>query len=296
MMNLDFAIDSFITHLKIERGLAPKTIEAYSRDLRGFADYISEQGCPLTEISETDISGFLAAITARKLNPRTQARILSALRGMFGYLLGEKEIRNNPIAEIESPKFGSKLPVVMTFEEVERLLAAPDITTPRGLRDATMLHMMYAAGLRVSELVEMKLSDVDREAGFLAITGKGNKRRIIPIGEWAIDMLTSYLEQTRPLWASPTEECVFLTHRRRPMTRQGFWLIIKKYALQADISKTLSPHKLRHSFATHLLERGADLRSVQAMLGHQDISTTQIYTHVTQGIAQREYHRVHPRG
>lgn len=222
--------------------------------------------------------------------------MLSAIRGFFGFLTNEKEISKNPTEDIESPKPGIRLPVVMTFDEVERLLAAPDLTTPRGFRDATMLHTMYAAGLRVSELVQMKLSDMDREAGFLAITGKGNKRRVIPIGEWAIDMLNKYMSNIRPLWARSDEKSIFLTHRRGPMTRQSFWLIIRKYATKADIQKSLSPHKLRHSFATHLLERGADLRSVQAMLGHQDISTTQVYTHVTSGLAQREYRRVHPRG
>ena len=296
MLHFDHAVDGFIIHLKIERGLAHATIDAYSRDLRCFGDFLAAAERNLAEVSESDISDFIAEISRRKLSPRTQARMLSALRGLFGFLISEKLLEINPIEHIESPAFGKRLPVIMTFEEVERLLGAPDVTTPRGFRDATMLHMMYAAGLRVSELVQMKLSDADTEAGFLAITGKGNKRRIIPIGEWAVTMLDAYMENIRPLWARPDEKCIFLTHRHGPMTRQGFWLIIRKYAVLADIQKSLSPHKLRHSFATHLLERGADLRSVQAMLGHRDISTTQIYTHVSTGLAEREYHRIHPRG
>ncbi|MBN2340128.1 MAG: site-specific tyrosine recombinase XerD [Deltaproteobacteria bacterium] len=292
----DYQIDAFITHLKVERGLAPKSIEAYSRDLRHFSDFLEKQELEVTQITESDISSFIIFISRQNLGPRSQARMLSALRGLFKYLLQEKVISQTPMEDIESPKASKRLPVVMTLEEIERLLAAPDIQMPRGFRDATMLHVMYAAGLRVSELVTMKLNDIDQESGFLAITGKGDKRRLIPIGEWAIYLLHQYLEQVRPLWANPNEKTVFLTHRRAPMTRQGFWLIIKKYARAAQIEKALSPHKLRHSFATHLLERGADLRSVQAMLGHQDISTTQIYTHVTLGLAQREYKKYHPRG
>jgi integrase/recombinase XerD len=295
-MSIDHAIDNFILHLKIERGLAPATIDAYTRDLRYFSNFLISTGLQLSAITETEITDFIGEISQRCLSARTQSRILSALRGLFGFLMNEKILSQNPMAHIESPNFGRKLPVIMTFEEVERLLMTPDLSTPRGFRDATMLHMMYAAGLRVSELVHMKRSDVDTEAGFLAITGKGNRRRIIPIGEWAIDMLNSYMEKVRPLWADSDEKFVFLTHHRAPMTRQGFWLIIRKYAAKADIQKALSPHKLRHSFATHLLERGADLRSVQAMLGHRDISTTQIYTHVSTGLAEREYHRIHPRG
>ncbi len=295
-MTFDYTVDNFILHLKVERGLAPATIDAYTRDLRYFGDFLISAGLSLSTVSEPDLTDFIGEISQRKLSARTQARILSALRGLFGFLMSEKILSSNPIEHIESPNFGKRLPVIITFDEVERLLMTPDLSTPRGFRDATMLHMMYAAGLRVSELVHMKRSDVDTEAGFLAITGKGNRRRIIPIGEWAITMLNAYMENIRPTWANPDEKFVFLTHHRAPMTRQGFWLIIRKYAASADIEKSLSPHKLRHSFATHLLERGADLRSVQAMLGHRDISTTQIYTHVSTGLAEREYHRVHPRG
>ena len=237
MSEFDFAVDNFITHLKIERGLAPKSIEAYARDLRCFVDYIDDASKLLASIAPDDISGFIGDINQKQLAPRTQARMLSALRGFFGYLVSEKEIRDNPMMEIESPKFSQRLPVVLTFEEIERLLASPDVASPRGFRDATMLHVMYAAGLRVSELVQMKLSDVDTEAGFLAITGKGSKRRVIPVGEWAIELLTNYMSTIRPLWANENEKCIFLTHRRAPMTRQAFWLIIRKYASAANIDK-----------------------------------------------------------
>lgn len=296
MTTLDQATDTYIAHLKVERGLAPRTIESYSRDLRYFVEFLVGRAVSLSATTENDITDFIVSVSKSKRTARTQARMISTLRGFFKFLQREKELSHNPMEDIDSPRAGKRLPIVMTFEEVEQLLAAPDPNTPRGFRDIAMLHMMYAAGLRVSELVTMQLSDVDTEAGFIAITGKGNKRRLIPIGEWAISLLQQYLKKVRPMWAPPNEKSVFITHRRAPMTRQGFWLIIKKYARKAQIEKSISPHKLRHSFATHLLERGADLRSVQAMLGHEDISTTQIYTHVTQGHAQREYKKYHPRG
>lgn len=295
-MNIDHTTDAFITYLKIERGLCPNTIEAYSRDLRVFSQFLIDQKQPLLQVNELDISDFLINVSKKHLHARTQARMLSALRGFFSYLQAEKQILINPMDNIESPKPGTKLPVVLSFDDIEQLLCTPAIDTPRGFRDTTMLHLMYAAGLRVSELVSIKQSDIDIETGFIAATGKGNKRRLIPIGQWAIELLKDYMANIRPLWANPGETCVFLTHRRSPMTRQGFWVLVKKYARKADLKKNLSPHKLRHSFATHLLERGADLRSVQAMLGHQDISTTQIYTHVSQAHVEREFRKHHPRG
>jgi len=291
----DLMADMYLAWLRVERGLAPRTIEAYSRDIGRFTAWAQESGLAPGAETASDLSAFVSAVSMQGLDPRSQARLLSALRGFFGWLAAEKLIPADPTDELSSPKASRKLPFVLTFEDVERLLATPDVRTPRGMRDATMLHTMYAAGLRVSELVTMRLRDIDLEAGFAAITGKGDKRRLIPLGEWAVDMLRRYLAEVRPRWASSDEKHVFLTHRRHPMTRQGFWLIIRRYAAAAGIRGAISPHKLRHSFATHLLERGADLRSVQAMLGHADISTTQIYTHVTMGHALSEYHRHHPR-
>ena len=288
--------DMYLGHLKVERGLAQRTIEAYARDISGFASWALEQNLSPGAVEQPHVTAYLGQVSRAGLSARSQSRILSGLRGFFAWLATEKLITANPTQDVDAPKAPRKLPVVLSFDEVERLLSTPDLATPRGTRDATMLHTMYAAGLRVSELVGMQLSDIDLEAGFIAITGKGDKRRMIPIGEWAVAMIGRYLEVTRPRWASPAQKSLFLTHRRGPMSRQGFWKLVKKYATAAGIRQEISPHKLRHSFATHLLERGADLRSVQAMLGHVDISKTQIYTHVTTSHLLEAYRKHHPRG
>ncbi len=289
-------IDLYLNHVKVERGLSPHTVEAYARDIAFFADFAQDRGADEKPVSAEMISEYMAHLSQSGIARRSQARVLSALRGFFRHLHEEKLIATNPTEDIDAPKPHRVLPMIITVDEMERLLMAPDIETPRGMRDATMLHTMYASGLRVSELVSLRLADVDLEAGFLAVTGKGDKRRLVPLGEWAVDMIERYLAGIRPLWALPSQPAVFLTNRRAPMTRQGFWLVVKKYAAAAGIGTKLSPHKLRHSFASHLLDRGADLRSVQAMLGHVDISTTQIYTHVTNTRIAKVHKRSHPRG
>jgi integrase/recombinase XerD len=296
MSDLSPLVDDYLSHLKVERGLAPRTINAYASDLAAFADFAEDSGLEAEGIAPDTITEYLGRLSRRGLKRRSQARTLSALRGLFGHLRTERYLPADPTEDADSPRIQRTLPVVLTREEVERLLAAPDPGTPRGMRDAAMLHTMYAAGLRVSELVSLRLSDMDLQAGFLAVTGKGDKRRLVPIGEWAVAMIARYMEESRPRWARPGETAVFLTNRRAPMTRQAFWLVIRRYAAAAGIRKALSPHKLRHSFATHLLEGGADLRSVQAMLGHVDISTTQIYTHVTTDHILRVHRKYHPRG
>ncbi|MCP4198964.1 MAG: site-specific tyrosine recombinase XerD [Proteobacteria bacterium] len=295
MSNLSILTDLYISHLKVERGLRPNTIEAYSRDMAAFGDFSEKKQIPITSITNREISEFLAHLSRDGMSRRSQSRILSSLRGFFRYLREEKHIPTDPTEDLEAPKQHMTLPVVLTVKEVENLLSTPDVSTPRGMRDLAMLHTMYAAGLRVSELVTLKLRDLDLTSGCLAVTGKGNKRRLIPLNEISIAVIEKYLAEIRPLWAKPTNTEVFLTNRRAPMTRQGFWLVVKKYAFKAGITKALSPHKLRHSFATHLLEGGADLRSVQAMLGHVDISTTQIYTHVTTDHLLDVHRRYHPR-
>lgn len=296
MEDLSSTIDLYLNHVKVERGLSPHTVEAYARDIASFADFSQDQGADGKPVSDEMISRYMAHLSQNGIARRSQARVLSALRGFFRHLHEEKLIATNPTEDIDAPKPHRVLPLIITVDEMERLLIAPDIETPRGMRDATMLHTMYASGLRVSELVSLRLTDVDLEAGFLAVTGKGEKRRLVPLGEWAVDMIERYLAGVRPLWALPSQPAVFLTNRRAPMTRQGFWLVVKKYAVAAGIDAKLSPHKLRHSFASHLLDRGADLRSVQAMLGHVDISTTQIYTHVTNTRIAKVHKRSHPRG
>ena len=296
MEDLSTPIDLYLNHVKVERGLSPHTVEAYARDIASFADFAQDRGANEKSITAETISAYMAHLSQNGIARRSQARVLSALRGFFRYLHEEKLIETNPTEDIDAPKPHRVLPTIITVDEMERLLMAPDIETPRGMRDATMLHTMYASGLRVSELVSLRLADVDLEAGFLAVTGKGDKRRLVPLGEWAVDMIDRYLIGIRPMWALPSQNAIFLTNRRAPMTRQGFWLVVKKYAAAAGIGTKLSPHKLRHSFASHLLDRGADLRSVQAMLGHVDISTTQIYTHVTNTRISKVHKRSHPRG
>ncbi len=297
MSDSNILVDLYIHHLKVERGLSKNTIESYSRDIANFIDFISELGLSLEEVLPQTIADHLTHLSRNGRSRRSQARALSSLRGLFRNLREERHISTDPTEDIDAPKQHLALPVVLTLDETERLLSAPDLRKPGGVRDMAMLHTMYAAGLRVSELTNLRMGDiVDLEGGVLAVTGKGDKRRIVPIGEWAVFAIKRYLEDVRPLWAGPGEGVVFLTNRRKAMTRQGFWRIIKKYTLIAEIAKDISPHKLRHSFATHLLQGGADLRSVQAMLGHVDISTTQIYTHVTTEHIVETHRRCHPRG
>jgi integrase/recombinase XerD len=294
----DFAtlVDAFLVHLKAERALSPRTVAAYASDVAAFAQLVEARGAAAGEITSALVSEHLVELSKRGISRRSQARALSALRGLFRYVQEAHLLDGDPAAEVDAPKTLRPLPVVLNRDEVVRLLDAPDLATARGLRDATMLHTMYATGLRVSELVALRRADVDLEAGFLAVTGKGGKRRVVPLGEWAVAFLGRYLGHVRAQWAPPGEAAVFLTRLRRPMTRQAFWLIVKRYARAAGIDKPLSPHKLRHSFASHLLDGGADLRSVQAMLGHVDISTTQIYTHVSAARLAEVHRERHPRG
>jgi integrase/recombinase XerD len=243
-----------------------------------------------------DVLDFLAHLTERKLTARSQARRLIALRQLFKFLKAERVVKDNPTEEVELPRYGRKLPDFLTVEEVDSLLEAPDRKTPRGCRDAAMLETLYATGLRVSELVKIRLRDVNFDAGYLLTSGKGRKERLVPVGETALESLRAYVEGARAAFAKPrTPDILFLTHHGRAMTRQGFWKLLGRYAAAAGIRKRISPHKLRHSFATHLVERGADLRAVQAMLGHADIGTTEIYTHVSRGHLRSVYDRFFPR-
>ena len=288
--------DAYLVFLKVERGLAEKSIEAYASDLAKFSTYIAKKKLDPRSLDAEGVASFLRVVTEEGVGARSQARYLSALRGLFRYLVAEKEIAKNPLDLIERPRDRRKLPVVLTEAEIVRLLEAPDRTASRGVRDAAMLHLMYAAGLRVSELVGIKLSELNLEAGFLSVEGKGGKRRLVPIGAVARERVTAYLGEVRGRWAAAGERAIFVTDRGRPMTRQGFWEIVRKYAGVAGICKPLSPHKLRHSFATHLLRGGADLRVIQTLLGHADIATTQIYTHVAGDKLKQTLERYHPRG
>ncbi len=296
MTDLFTLTDLYLHILKVEMGLAKKTIESYARDIARFCESASTKGLKAADITPENISEHLVTLSKKGIGRRSQARALSSLRGFFRHLKSEKLIPLDPTEDIDAPKPESPLPVVLGESEMGRLLSAPDLSKPAGIRDTAMLHTMYGAGLRVSELVTLRLSDVDLVAGFLAVTGKGEKRRVIPLGQWAVQAIEKYLTEVRGKWAVPGETSLFLTNRKKPMTRQGFWLVVKKYAAKAGLEKAPSPHKLRHSFATHLLEGGADLRSVQAMLGHVNISTTQIYTHVTRSHLTEVHRRYHPRG
>jgi integrase/recombinase XerD len=296
-LSLDDAVDRYLDHLKVERNLSPHSLDSYSRDLRQFLDHVGKAGVTdAAGVSPAHVTGFLLARATARIAARSRARSLSALRGWFRFLRAERYLDADPTAAIDGPKLARPLPVVMTVADVDRVLAAPDRSEPRGLRDAAMIETMYSTGLRVSELVSLRLDEVDLRAGFLRTTGKGRKQRLVPMGETATALVERYLTEARPTFikrGAPT--ALFLTRLGRPMTRQGFAKLLGQYVRAAGVRGKISPHKLRHSFATHLLERGADLRAVQAMLGHADISTTQIYTHVSRARLLELYKRHHPR-
>lgn len=291
-------VDQYINYLKIEKGLAPKTINAYAGDLDRFMAYLSQQAIAgLDGIDTPTILKYIIELRKSGRNARTRARHLVAIRGFFNYLTKSNVVSGNPLKRIDLPKIGFKLPEVIDIKQVDELLAAPDRQRAKGLRDAAMLELMYAAGLRVSELIHLEIASVNLEAGFVRVLGKGSKERIVPIGRKAIDCIQEYLEQARPqLLKALTSRYLFVARGAKPMTRQGFWKLFRRYALQAGLPGRATPHSLRHSFASHLLEGGADLRAVQVMLGHVDIATTQIYTHIAQKRLIEIHQKYHPRG
>ena len=297
-LNLDHALDTYLYALKVERGLAANTISAYRRDIQRFIDFV-ENRKSAHELSLALVKLFLAErLDLDQVNHRTLARNAVAIRRFSAFLHQEEILNEDPLSELELPKFGTKNPVFLTEHEVDTLLDSPPIDTPEGLRDRAMLELLYATGLRVSELVNLPLKGLDLITGLISVIGKGSKQRQIPFGENAGDSLNRYLLLARNqlLAASSSQsEALFVTRRGGPMTRQAFWKNLKRYALQAGIEKKISPHKLRHSFATHLLEHGADLRSLQLLLGHEDITTTQIYTHVTRKRLKALHQLHHPR-
>jgi len=288
------AIERFLDRLWLERGLAANTQSSYRSDLSLFARWLAPRGRLLTGADEADIKQYFAA---GGLKARSQARLLSALRQFYRHLHADRQRADDPTALLESPRLGLRLPKTLTEQDVERLIEAPAVDDPLGLRDRAMLELMYASGLRVSELVTLPLPRVDVRQGVVQVLGKGGKERLVPMGEPAMEWLARYLAEARPLLAErQASDWLFITRRGGPMTRQNFWLLIKRHALAAGVRVKLSPHTLRHAFATHLLEHGADLRVLQSLLGHADLSTTQIYTHVAKA-RLRELHREHhPRG
>lgn len=297
-MTPDILIDQFINYLMVEKGLSANTLESYSFDLTKYLDFLKKSG--IDEISEDDTPHILKhLIELRKegLNARSRARHLVTIRGFYKFLTQEKLIAHDPAQMVDLPKLGLKLPDVLSVEEIQEILKVPDPTTHRGLRDAAMLELLYAAGLRVSELLQLKIQDINLEAGFVRVFGKGSKERIVPVGNFAKEKVREYLTYGRPfLLKTFQSRYLFVGRAGKPLTRQGFWKLIKQIALKAGIHKKITPHSFRHSFASHLLEGGADLRSVQLMLGHVDISTTQIYTHVAKEHLQKLHQKYHPRG
>ena len=286
-------IQEYLNYIAVERGLAKNTVEAYERDLRQFAAYLQETGAP---VEPQTLVQYMNALKRQQLGAASIARKLAAIKSFFHYAHRERRVKIDPSVTIDSPKLPLRLPKVMSLEEVERLLEQPGAVDPPGLRDRAMLELLYATGLRVSELVSLRLEDLNLDMGYIRCIGKGSKERIVPLGEVAIAAIKRYLDRGRPhIVRRAAEETLFLNQHGHRMTRQGFWLIIKAAAKRAGITHTVTPHMLRHSFATHLLENGADLRAVQEMLGHVDIATTQIYTHVTRSRLKEVYEKTHPR-
>lgn len=288
-------VESYIDAVWMERGLAENTLAAYRTDLRRFSTWLVERDRDLLTATRADVLEYLANLAAAP--PRSVARRLSSLRRFYQYLMRHARIDEDPCARVEAPRIGRSLPTTMSEAEVEALLEAPDPAIREGLRDRTMLELIYATGLRVSELVNLRLGQINYQQGVVRIVGKGGKERLVPLGESALDWLERYLREARPqLLAAGHGDALFPSPRGGAITRQAFWYAIKRYATIAGISKPISPHSLRHAFATHLLNHGADLRVVQLLLGHSDISTTQIYTHVAKERLKQLHAVHHPRG
>ncbi len=290
-------IDTYIDFLIIEKGLSPNSIDAYSADLAAYMSFLANNNIQdITLADTTIILAWLVHMSQNGLSPKSRARHLVAVRGFYTYLLSENLITKNPIKDVNIPKTGLSLPKIISVPEINTLLNAGDKRKPRDLRNIAMMEVMYGAGLRVSELIFLKLQDINLDAGILRVMGKGSKERIVPIGTQAKKLTSQWLGTARPiLLKNIPSEYLFIARAGKPMTRQAFWKIIKKQALLAGLPQKITPHTLRHSFATHLLEGGADLRSVQTMLGHSDISTTQIYTHISKDYLIKMHQAFHPR-
>ncbi|MFB0507283.1 MAG: site-specific tyrosine recombinase XerD [Thermodesulfobacteriota bacterium] len=290
-------IDSYMNYITVERGLSQNTLDSYGADLVRYQSFLRELGIvQIGETSKLEVMAYLLSLRKRDLSDKTVARSIAVLRGFYRWLADEGVLQGNPLEDMESPRTTRSLPEVLSLDEVDSLLNQPDPSSPIGMRNKAMLELLYATGLRVSELTNLVLTNINLEAGYLIVLGKGAKQRIVPMGQEALHWLKRYLEESRQkLLGNNRSPRTFVSQWGRGMTRQSFWKIMKKYALMAGIRKKISPHTLRHSFASHLLEGGADLRSVQSLLGHVDISTTQIYTHVTRERLKKIHAQYHPR-
>ena len=296
-MEVVAAINSYLNHVRVEKGLSPNTLTAYRRDLTKFEAVAKKRKLAVEDVSRDDLVDFLATLYRQKLESRSVARNLVTLRNFFRHGQVEEWIKSDPSMNLESPKVRKSLPGYLKLKDVERLMEQPDVKTPLGVRDRAMLEVLYSTGLRVSELTGLRVADLDMKVGCVRCIGKGDKERIVPIGRKALAMAEKYLRTVRPQLAtkSAASPALFVNRRGKALTRVGVWKILSDYGRQAGLRTALTPHMLRHSFATHLLERGADLRSVQLMLGHSDISTTQIYTHLVDEKLKQIYKAHHPR-
>ncbi len=294
---MDKLVQQYLDFLIIEKGLSPNTLMSYSADLAQFINFLEAQRIQtLKEVDTAAILAWLIAMTRKGLSAKSRARHLIAVRGLFRYLQNESLISSNPLKHVDIPKTGLSLPKILTVQEIERLLDVPDVRNPRDLRNGAMMELMYGSGLRVSELIGLRLQDINLEANFVRVMGKGSRERIIPFGTQAAAVIREWISRGRPvLLKQQNTPFLFVARAGKPMTRQSFWKILKKYGAEANLPRSLTPHTLRHSFATHLLEGGADLRSVQTMLGHSDISTTQIYTHISKEYLIQMHQKYHPR-
>lgn len=294
-------IDAYLDYLRVERRLAANTLEAYARDLHALSSFAAHEGETLAHLSRAHLEQFVQQLMSSGLSPRSVARTVAAVRGYYRYLVLDRQIERTPADDLRPPRAWPALPRVLSADQVDVLIAQPDTTTPRGLRDRAMIEVLYATGMRVSELVAIRAVDLHVEAQYLTCIGKGNKERLIPLGEEACTWVRRYQSEGRPTLGGRgrrgrSTSRLFLNARGGPLSRVGFWKILKRHSRAAGLPPSISPHLLRHSFATHLLERGADLRAIQMMLGHADLSTTQIYTHVLEARLRDVYDRFHPRG
>ena len=290
-------IGTYLGYLRDVRRMSPNTVESYARDLAALAAFADKKGASVEALDRRDLEAFARQLIAGGLSPRSVARAIACVRGFYKFLLAEKKIAADPAEDFRAPRAWPALPKYLGLDDVDRLLAQPDTTTPRGLRDKALIELLYATGLRVTELLSLKAGDIALDAGYLTCIGKGDKQRIVPLGHAAADWVRRYIAEARPALLKGRKSAWLFVNARGGgrLSRVGFWKLLKEYGLKAGVPAGLSPHVLRHSFATHLLERGADLRAIQMMLGHADLSTTQIYTHVLEARLRAVYDKFHPR-
>jgi integrase/recombinase XerD len=290
------AIDAYLDHLRVERRLSANTLESYGRDLGALAAFAAKRRRKVEDLQRQDLEALTRQLMSAGLSPRSVARAVACLRGFYRFLVLDRRLTVNPAEDVHAPRAWPALPKFLSVDEVDRLIDQPDVSTPRGLRDRALIELLYATGMRVSELVSLRPGDLNLRAGYLTCTGKGDKQRIVPVGQDATRWVERYLREGRPVLAGKrASPWLFVNVRGGRLSRVGFWKVLKAYGLKAGVPRGLSPHVLRHSFATHLLERGADLRAIQMMLGHADLSTTQIYTHVLEARLRTVYDKFHPR-